>query len=40
VEYIDVSLHVEYFDTLALQSFEILGYPAHPDQLLDELVIY
>ncbi|MHC4449041.1 MAG: MJ1477/TM1410 family putative glycoside hydrolase [Planctomycetota bacterium] len=39
-EYIDSSLFVEYFDTLAMQSFEILGYPAHPDRLLDELIEY
>lgn len=40
VEYIDLSLLDEYFGTLADQEIEILGYPADPDQSLDELVTY
>jgi cysteinyl-tRNA synthetase len=39
-EYIDLSLVVEYFDMIAAQDFEILGYPADPDALLDELILY
>ncbi len=39
-EYIDLSLLDEYFGMLDLQPFEILGYPASPDQLLDELILY
>ncbi len=40
VEYINLALLDEYFGMLALESFEILGYPASPDALLDELVLY
>jgi cysteinyl-tRNA synthetase len=39
-EYIELVLLDEYFATLAMQSMEILGYPAAPDRLLDELVLY
>ncbi|MHC4135143.1 MAG: hypothetical protein ACYS0K_09175 [Planctomycetota bacterium] len=39
-EYIELALLDEYFGMLAMQSFEILGYPADPDRLLDELVLY
>ncbi len=39
-EYIDPALLDEYFGMLAMQSFEILGYPAGPDALLDELIVY
>ena len=40
VEYIDLGLLTEFFDTLADQTIEILGYPAAPDRLLDELILY
>ncbi|MHC4550723.1 MAG: MJ1477/TM1410 family putative glycoside hydrolase [Planctomycetota bacterium] len=40
VEYIALDLLDEYFATLAAQSIEILGYPAAPDRLLDELILY
>ncbi len=39
-EYIELTLLDEYFGLLDLQTFEIIGYPASPDQLLDELVLY
>jgi len=40
VEYIALELVEEYFGLLEDQEFEILGYPAAPDRLLDELVVY
>jgi cysteinyl-tRNA synthetase len=40
IEYIGLDLLDEYFDTLNGLDFEILGYPADPDRLLDELVLY
>ncbi len=40
VEYIDLGLLTEFFDTLADQTIGILGYPAAPDRLLDELILY
>ena len=40
IEYIELALLDEYFGTLAMQSFEILGYPANPDRLLAELILY
>ena len=39
-EYIELALLDEYFGMLAMQPFEIVGYPADPDRLLDELVLY
>ncbi|MHC4974360.1 MAG: MJ1477/TM1410 family putative glycoside hydrolase [Planctomycetota bacterium] len=39
-EYIELALLDEYFGMLAMQSFEVIGYPADPDRLLDELIIY
>jgi cysteinyl-tRNA synthetase len=39
-EYIELALLDEYFGMLAMQSFEILGYPAGPDRPLDELILY
>ena len=38
VEYIDASSYDEYFQTLEDSSLNILGYPAHPDSALDELI--
>lgn len=40
IEYIGLDLLDECFDTLAGLDFEVLGYPADPDRLLDELVVY
>ncbi|MHC4933743.1 MAG: MJ1477/TM1410 family putative glycoside hydrolase [Planctomycetota bacterium] len=40
LEYLDLSLIDEYFGILAQQSAEMIGYPADPDRLLDELVLY
>ena len=38
VEYIDASKYNDYFDTLESSELNIVGYPAHPDTALDELI--
>lgn len=38
VEYIDSSKYDDYFDTLESSELNIVGYPAHPDTALDELI--
>jgi len=39
IEYIGAAKYDEYFATLADQTIDIVGYPAHPDQALDELIV-
>ena len=38
VEYIDSSSYDDYFQTIEQSDLNILGYPAHPDSALDELI--
>jgi len=38
VEYIDSSKYDKYFDTIESSELNIIGYPAHPDTALDELI--
>jgi cysteinyl-tRNA synthetase len=40
LEYIGPAKYEEYFDTLAASSLDIVGYPADPDRMLDELILY
>ena len=40
LEYVELSLVDEYFGTLAQQSIDMFGYPAAPDRLLGELILY